>query len=197
VGQLLARQGKNADQINDRIGLNLDVARPAVAEKDAMTPMQALIAQGWFDAEFSDAGLERRRRNSAELKSAFEAREAACDVFKRSPTKESREKLKKAKARFGRAQSLRAAICRLPFAVCCSDTSDLAIIVRQPRLPGSLGASIEGSTSAPTASFIRRACSPVPCIRSTARRANTGIIEWGSGAVRGASPGRHRMRPVP
>jgi hypothetical protein len=103
MGQLLARQGKNADQINAKTGLNLEVAKQAVAEKDAMTPMQALIAQGWLDAEFSDAGLERRRRNSAELKSTFKAREDACDLFKRNPTTENREKLKKAKARFGKA----------------------------------------------------------------------------------------------
>jgi hypothetical protein len=103
VGQLLARQGKNADQISDTTGLNLDVARAAIAEKDSMTPMQALIAQGWFDAEHSAAGREQRRRNNAELKSAFAAREAACDAFKTAPTDANRAKLKRAKARFDKA----------------------------------------------------------------------------------------------
>jgi hypothetical protein len=103
IGQLLARQGKTADQINDTTGLNPDVAKAAIAEKDAMTPMEALIAQGWFDSNFSAAGLERRRRNSAELKSAFDAREAACDAFKTKATDENRQKLKKAKARFDKA----------------------------------------------------------------------------------------------
>jgi len=102
IGQLLARQGKLAEEINAKTGLNLKVAEKAVAAKDDMTPMQALIAQGWFDSLHSEAGRERHRRNSDELKSSFKAREAACEVFKKSPTPE-KIKLEKAKARFSKA----------------------------------------------------------------------------------------------
>jgi peptidoglycan hydrolase-like protein with peptidoglycan-binding domain len=103
IGQLLARQGKLAEEINAKTGLNLKVAEKAVAAKDDMTPMQALIAQGWFDSLHSEAGRERHRRNSDELKSSFKAREAACEVFKKSPTPENKIKLEKAKARFSKA----------------------------------------------------------------------------------------------
>jgi hypothetical protein len=103
VGQLLARQGKQAKQITEITGLNAEVAVKAVAAKDDMTPMQALIAQGWFDSLHGAVGKERRRRNSEELKSSFKAREAACDAFKANPTKENKIKLEKAKARFSKA----------------------------------------------------------------------------------------------
>lgn len=103
IGQLLARQGKKAEQITKKTGLNSEVAEKAVAAKDDMTPMQALIAQGWFDSLHGEAGKERQRRNSEELKTSFKAREAACDAFKKNPTKENKVKLEKAKARFSKA----------------------------------------------------------------------------------------------
>ena len=103
IGQLLARQGKQAEQITEKTGLNSEVAVKAVAAKDAMTPMQALIAQGWFDSLHGEAGKERKRRNSEELKASFKAREAACDAFKKNPTPGNKTKLEKAKARFSKA----------------------------------------------------------------------------------------------
>jgi hypothetical protein len=103
IGQLLARQGKRAEQINAMTGLNLDVATKAVHAKDDMTPMQALIAQGWFDSLHSAAGRERHRRISEELRKSFKAREAACDAFKKDPTPKNKSKLEKAKARFSKA----------------------------------------------------------------------------------------------
>jgi hypothetical protein len=103
VGQLLARQGKNAAQIHSITGLNENVAQKAVDTKGDITAMQALIAQGWFDSLHGAAGLDRRRRNSDELHASFRAREAACEVFKREPTPQNRATLDKAKARFGRA----------------------------------------------------------------------------------------------
>lgn len=103
VGQLLARQGKNAEQITAITGLNADVAKKAVDAKGDITAMQALIAQGWFDSLHGAAGLARRRRNSEELRAAFTAREAACDAFKADPTPQNKAKLDLAKARFDRA----------------------------------------------------------------------------------------------
>jgi len=103
IGQLLARQGKDAAQITATTGLNADVAKKAVDAKDAITAMQALIAQGWFDSLHGAAGLARRRRNSEELRASFKAREAACDVFKRDSTPANRAKLDKAKASFNSA----------------------------------------------------------------------------------------------
>ena len=97
------RQGKQAQQITAKTGKNLKVAEKAVAAKNDMTPMQALIAQGWFDSLHSEAGRQRHRRNSEELKSSFKAREAACEVFKKNPTPENKIKLEKAKARFSKA----------------------------------------------------------------------------------------------
>ena len=103
VGQLLARQGKNAAQITAITGLNADVAKKAVEAKGDITAMQALIAQGWFDSLHGAAGLARRARNGEELRAAFKAREAACDAFKKEPTPENKAMLEKAKARFGKA----------------------------------------------------------------------------------------------
>jgi hypothetical protein len=103
VGQLLARQGKSAEQITAITGLNADVAKKAVDAKGDITAMQALIAQGWFDSLHGAAGLARRRRNSEELRAAFTAREAACDAFKADPTPQNKAKLDLAKARFDRA----------------------------------------------------------------------------------------------
>ena len=103
VGQLLARQGKNAAQIKATTGLNEDVAQKAVDAKGDITAMQALIAQGWFDSLHGADSIARRRRNSDELHASFRAREAACDVFKRDPTPENKAKLEKAKARFSKA----------------------------------------------------------------------------------------------
>ena len=103
VGQLLARQGKDAAQITAITGMNVDVAQKAVDAKGDITAMQALIAQGWFDSLHGAAAIARRRRNSDELRASFRAREAACDVFKRDPTPENRAKLDKAKARFSKA----------------------------------------------------------------------------------------------
>ena len=103
VGQLLARQGKNAAQITAITGLNADVAQKAVDAKGDITAMQALIAQGWFDSLHGAAGIARRRRNGEELRASFRAREAACDAFKKDPTPKNRAALDKAKARFGRA----------------------------------------------------------------------------------------------
>ena len=103
VGQLLARQGKSAEQITAITGLNADVAKKAVDAKGDITAMQALIAQGWFDSLHGAAGLARRRRNSEELRAAFTAREAACDAFKADPTPQNKAKLDLDKARFDRA----------------------------------------------------------------------------------------------
>jgi len=103
VGQMLARQGKNAAQITATTGLNADVAQKAVDAKGEITAMQALIARGWFDSLHGAASLARRRRNSEELHASFRAREAACDAFKRDPTPENRARLEKAKARFTKA----------------------------------------------------------------------------------------------
>ena len=90
VGQLLARQGKNAAQITAITGLNADVAQKAVDAKGDITAMQALIAQGWFDSLHGAAGIARRRRNGEELRASFRAREAACDAFKKDPTPKNR-----------------------------------------------------------------------------------------------------------
>src|SRR5499433_3803327 len=95
VGQLLARQGKNAAQIKATTGLNEDVAQKAVDAKGDITAMQALIAQGWFDSPHGADSIARRRRNSDELHASFRAREAACDVFKRDPTPENKAKSSK------------------------------------------------------------------------------------------------------
>jgi len=103
VGQMLARQGKNAAQITATTGLNEDVAKKAVDTKGDITAMQALIAQGWFDSLHGAASLARRRRNSEELRASFNAREAACDAFKKDPTPQNKAKLEVAKARFGKA----------------------------------------------------------------------------------------------
>lgn len=103
IGQLLARQPKNAAQINAITGLKLEIAQVAVDRKADLTPMQALIAQGWFDSEFSAAGRDLQARNNNELRAAFRARERACDAFKRAPTAENRAILDRARARFSRA----------------------------------------------------------------------------------------------
>ena len=103
VGQLLARQGKNAAQITAQTGLNEDVAQKAVDAKDDITAMQALIARDWFDSLHGAASLARRRRNSEELRASFRAREAACDAFKQDPTPKNKARLESAKARFSRA----------------------------------------------------------------------------------------------
>lgn len=103
IGQMLARQGKDAAQITAMTGLNADVAKKAVDAKSDITAMQALIAQGWFDSLHGAASLARRRRNGEELHASFNAREAACDAFKREPTPENRARLDAANARFRRA----------------------------------------------------------------------------------------------
>jgi hypothetical protein len=103
IGQLLARQRKTAEQINARTGLKQEIAEVAIARKNDLTPMQVLIAQGWFDSEFGAAALEQRRRNGDELRASFSAREAACEAFKRAPTVENRARLVSARARFSRA----------------------------------------------------------------------------------------------
>ena len=103
IAQMLARKGKDAAQINARTGLELSVAERAVTVKDELTPMQALIAEHWFDSLYGGAGIEARRRISEKLRVRFAARERACEIFKRNPTPRNRERLKRAKYAFGQA----------------------------------------------------------------------------------------------
>ena len=103
IAQMLARKGRDATQINARTRLELSVAEQAVAVKEKLTPMQALIAEHWFDSLYGAEGLEARRKNSEHLDKTFKAREEACEVFKSNPTPENREKLKKAKDAFKEA----------------------------------------------------------------------------------------------
>jgi hypothetical protein len=103
IGQMLARKGKNAKEINTKTGLREDIAQKAVDTKDEMTPMQALIAQGWFESQHTAAGREAQQKNSEKLRSTFRAREAACEAFKKDQSPENKAKLEKAKAAFSKA----------------------------------------------------------------------------------------------
>jgi hypothetical protein len=103
VGQMLARKGKNAQQINVQTGLRVDIAQKAFDTRESLTPMQALIAEGWFESENSDAGRETQRKNNEKIKATFKAREAACEVFKKDQSPANKAKLEKAKADFKQA----------------------------------------------------------------------------------------------
>lgn len=103
IGQMLAKKGKDAKAINAATGLREDIAQKAVDAKDDMTPMQALIAQGWFDSQHTEAGRAAQRKNSQELRATFRKREAACEVFKKDQSPENKARLEKAKADFSKA----------------------------------------------------------------------------------------------
>ena len=103
IGQMLAQQGKDASEINVKTGLNVDVAQKAVDTKDSMTPMQALIAQGWFESQHTAAGRQAQQKNSEKIRTTFRAREAACEAFKKDQSPANKAKLEKAKAVFAQA----------------------------------------------------------------------------------------------
>jgi hypothetical protein len=104
IAQFIARdQNKTAAQIEERIGLRLDVAEAAVATKASMTPMQAVIASHWFDSLYSEAGLAAMQANNDKLDETFRARLAACEAFKADPSPENRANLKRAKDAFSEA----------------------------------------------------------------------------------------------
>ncbi len=97
IAQMLAQKGRTAKQINERIGLEETVADAAVKAKADLTPIQAVIAQGWFDSLYSEEGINRRIQNNQKLDKAFQEREAACKLFKEDPSDKHSVKLEKAK----------------------------------------------------------------------------------------------------
>jgi hypothetical protein len=103
IGQMLAGRHKTAEQIHAETGLNLKVAKDAANLPLKPGTMEAVIAEGWYDSLYGDAGIERRNRNSAELRAAFKAREAAEKANIDHPTPENAAKLAKAKARYDKA----------------------------------------------------------------------------------------------
>jgi hypothetical protein len=103
VGQMLAGRKKTAAQITEETGLNADIAKLAFQSPLAPGTMEAVIAEGWHDSLNSPEGLEKRRRNSIELKAAFNEREAARKANKENPSPANAARQTKAEARFDRA----------------------------------------------------------------------------------------------
>ncbi len=103
IAQMLAQKGNTAEQITARTRLNLEVAQQAVAVRDDLTPMQALMAEHWFDSLHGEAGIAARIQNNERLDATFAEREAACELFKQDPSPENRERLSRANDAFDEA----------------------------------------------------------------------------------------------
>jgi hypothetical protein len=100
IAQMQAGRGFSAKRINDETSINLDIAKLAV--KDPLKPgtMEAVIAEGWHDSLFSDAGFAKRQQNNKELKAAFDARQAARKANKENPSPANQAKQEAAEAHF-------------------------------------------------------------------------------------------------
>jgi hypothetical protein len=103
IARMLAGQGKSAEFINQKTGQNLDVARVAHGLPLAAGSMEAVIAQGWFDALFPDPAAAKRRKNHADLQKFFSEREAARKENREHPSAENAAKQAAAEARYNRA----------------------------------------------------------------------------------------------
>jgi hypothetical protein len=103
VAQMLAGRKKTAGQIHDETGLNLDVAKKAGLKPLPPGTMETVIAEGWYDSLYGDAGFEARRLNSIELTAASRARDKAQKAFDADPSPANKAKLDQANARFDKA----------------------------------------------------------------------------------------------
>jgi hypothetical protein len=103
VARMLAGRKLKAEQITLETGLKPEIAAKAVDLAVQPGTMEAVIAEGWHDSLNSAAGLERRRRNSIELKAAFKERETAREAFKKDPSPANLARKTRAEARFDKA----------------------------------------------------------------------------------------------
>jgi len=103
IAQMLAGRRLSPERIHKDTGINLDIAK--LAFKDPLKPgtMEAVIAEGWHDSLFGDAGLEKRTRNTKEIKAAFDARQAARKANKENPSPQNQARQTAAEARFEKA----------------------------------------------------------------------------------------------
>ena len=103
IAQMLAGRRLSPERIHKDTGINLDIAK--IAFKDPLKPatMEAVIAEGWHDSLFGDAGLAARTRNTREIKAAFDARPAARKANKENPSPQNQAKQVAAEDRFDKA----------------------------------------------------------------------------------------------
>lgn len=102
VAQMLAGKKHTASQIVIKTGLNPAIAAIAAQEENHLQAgtMEAVIAEGWYDSLYSDAGKKKIHQNNAEMDKAYAEREAAQQAFDANPTPENQAKLDVAKAAY-------------------------------------------------------------------------------------------------
>jgi hypothetical protein len=101
MAQLRASQGLTADAIATELGIQPRIATAAVGAP-RLTPMQALIAQGWWDSVYGSGG-DQRNAVLREVDAAATARSQAEAAHTADPTAATQAALDRANARFDRA----------------------------------------------------------------------------------------------
>jgi hypothetical protein len=103
IAQMLAGRGRSARAIHAETQIEQTTVDAAVQNPLQRGTMEAVIAEGWYDSLFGAAGVARKERNSAELRAAFAAREAARRAHESNPTPQTQARLTAAEARYDRA----------------------------------------------------------------------------------------------
>jgi hypothetical protein len=98
MAQMLAGQGKTADEIVDDMGIPAEVAAEAVGDPLDPESMEALIADGWYESVYGSSA-KQRNRIFKELEAADKELEKAHEAFNDNPSQANERRLQRARER--------------------------------------------------------------------------------------------------
>lgn len=102
MAQMLAGQGKTADQIANMMGIPVEQANEATGDPLDPKSMEALIADGWYQSVYGVRAIHRENVFK-ELEAADKELEAAQKAVASNPSKANEARLKRAQERRQRA----------------------------------------------------------------------------------------------